>query len=126
MFYRLLKWITEKCDSCFIQTGQFNTTSHFAIYYRNDTKPLDTRAVKYKNAEHPDLSRFGHKTKHKTSLPNPEGFFFSFKAAITLHICMASLPLPIQYPNSSWIRREAKAPREVLTSTWITTFPIKK
>lgn len=75
MFYRLLKWITEKCDSCFIETGQFNTTSHFAIYYRNDTKPLDTRAVKYKNAEHPDLPRFDHKTKQNPQTTTTSAFF---------------------------------------------------
>lgn len=63
MFYRLLKLITDRCEDCFIQSEQFNTTLHFAIYYRNYTKPPDTRAGKYKNAERPDFSGFVDKTK---------------------------------------------------------------
>lgn len=119
-FCRLLKWITDRCEGCFIQSGQFNTTLHFAIYYRNDTKPPDTRVGKYKNAEHPDSSGFVDKTKP----PKPPQFlssfllFFPFKAAITLYTSMSSLPLCPEYC------RDSEAPWNS-TSTWTTTFQKK-
>lgn len=66
---------------------QFNTTSHFAICYRNDTEPLDTRV---NNTEHPELPRLDHKPNHISLLPTSEGFL-SFKATVTLHMCALTL-----------------------------------